>query len=150
MNASVTKLPTQLGAIHFVGIGGIGMSGIAEVLLNHGYEVQGSDLKASKITDRLTELGARIFIGPLHAESAVAVAVEKDDDRASRRGTGGAQEAGPSGCPEQRGSDRRDSHRHQRSSAESSRPRQLQHSQNGDAFGRSGYLQQQPRLIRLL
>ena len=45
MNAAATKLPTQLGAIHFVGIGGIGMSGIAEVLLNHGYSVQGSDLK---------------------------------------------------------------------------------------------------------
>jgi len=61
--AAVTKLPTQLGAIHFVGIGGIGMSGIAEVLLNHGYNVQGSDLKASKITERLAGLGARIFIG---------------------------------------------------------------------------------------
>ncbi|MBY6200829.1 UDP-N-acetylmuramate--L-alanine ligase [Maritalea mobilis] len=61
--AAVTKLPTQLGAIHFVGIGGIGMSGIAEVLLNHGYHVQGSDLKPSKITERLERLGARIFIG---------------------------------------------------------------------------------------
>jgi UDP-N-acetylmuramate--alanine ligase len=63
MNAAATKLPTQLGPIHFVGIGGIGMSGIAEVLLNHGYEVQGSDLKPSKITARLEELGARVFIG---------------------------------------------------------------------------------------
>ncbi|WP_127560412.1 UDP-N-acetylmuramate--L-alanine ligase [Nioella ostreopsis] len=63
MNAAATKLPTQLGAIHFVGIGGIGMSGIAEVLLNHGYAVQGSDLKPSKITERLESLGARIFIG---------------------------------------------------------------------------------------
>ncbi|MCR8725229.1 UDP-N-acetylmuramate--L-alanine ligase [Frigidibacter sp. ROC022] len=62
MNAA-TKLPTQLGPIHFVGIGGIGMSGIAEVLLNHGYSVQGSDLKPSKITERLEGLGARIFIG---------------------------------------------------------------------------------------
>ena len=62
MNAA-TKLPTQLGPIHFVGIGGIGMSGIAEVLLNHGYEVQGSDLKPSKITERLNGLGAKIFIG---------------------------------------------------------------------------------------
>ncbi|SLN32941.1 UDP-N-acetylmuramate--L-alanine ligase [Falsiruegeria litorea R37] len=58
-----TKLPTDVGPIHFVGIGGIGMSGIAEVLLNLGYSVQGSDLKASKITDRLAELGARIFVG---------------------------------------------------------------------------------------
>ena len=62
MNAA-TKLPTQLGAIHFVGIGGIGMSGIAEVLINHGYTVQGSDLKPSKITERLERLGARVFIG---------------------------------------------------------------------------------------
>ena len=62
MNA-VTKLPGDVGPIHFVGIGGIGMSGIAEVLLNHGYVVQGSDLKASKITDRLAELGAHIFVG---------------------------------------------------------------------------------------
>jgi UDP-N-acetylmuramate--alanine ligase len=63
MNISATKLPTEMGPIHFVGIGGIGMSGIAEVLLNHGYRVQGSDLKASKITDRLAKLGAEIFVG---------------------------------------------------------------------------------------
>ena len=63
MNAAATKLPTDVGPIHFVGIGGIGMSGIAEVLLNHGYTVQGSDLKASKITDRLKDLGATIFVG---------------------------------------------------------------------------------------
>ena len=58
-----TKLPGDIGSIHFVGIGGIGMSGIAEVLLNQGYVVQGSDLKASKITDRLNKLGATIFVG---------------------------------------------------------------------------------------
>ncbi len=63
MNAAATKLPTDVGPIHFVGIGGIGMSGIAEVLLNHGYTVQGSDLKTSKITDRLKGLGATIFEG---------------------------------------------------------------------------------------
>ena len=67
MNAA-TKLPTDIGPIHFVGIGGIGMSGIAEVLLNHGYDVQGSDLKASPITERLAGLGARIFVGQ-HAEN---------------------------------------------------------------------------------
>ncbi len=75
MNAA-TKLPTDVGPIHFVGIGGIGMSGIAEVLLNLGYQVQGSDLKASKITDRLAGLGATIFVGQkaenlLHAEVVV-------------------------------------------------------------------------------
>ncbi|NRP11720.1 UDP-N-acetylmuramate--L-alanine ligase [Aliiroseovarius sp. xm-m-379] len=63
MNAAATKLPTEMGAIHFVGIGGIGMSGIAEVLLNHGYRVQGSDLKSTKITKRLEDLGAEVFIG---------------------------------------------------------------------------------------
>ncbi len=62
MNAA-TKLPTDIGPIHFTGIGGIGMSGIAEVLLTHGYRVQGSDLKPSPITERLQGLGAEIFIG---------------------------------------------------------------------------------------
>lgn len=62
MNAA-TKLPLDVGPIHFVGIGGIGMSGIAEVLLNQGYVVQGSDLKSSKITDRLAKLGAQVFVG---------------------------------------------------------------------------------------
>jgi UDP-N-acetylmuramate--alanine ligase len=49
--------------IHFVGIGGIGMSGIAELLLNLGYKVSGSDVKRSDITDRLKELGGAIFKG---------------------------------------------------------------------------------------
>ncbi|NUB43774.1 UDP-N-acetylmuramate--L-alanine ligase [Fertoebacter nigrum] len=62
MNAA-TKLPGELGPIHFVGIGGIGMSGIAEVLMTLGYRVQGSDAKASKITDRLVTLGATFFEG---------------------------------------------------------------------------------------
>lgn len=61
--SAATKLPLDVGPIHFVGIGGIGMSGIAEVLLNHGYTVQGSDLKASKITERLKSLGAVIYEG---------------------------------------------------------------------------------------
>ncbi len=62
MNAA-TKLPGELGPIHFIGIGGIGMSGIAEVLMTLGYQVQGSDAKRSKITDRLETLGAAIFEG---------------------------------------------------------------------------------------
>jgi UDP-N-acetylmuramate--alanine ligase len=49
--------------VHFVGIGGIGMSGIAEVLLTLGYQVSGSDLKRSAITDRLARLGATIHVG---------------------------------------------------------------------------------------
>lgn len=55
-----TKLPAELGPIHFIGIGGIGMSGIAEVLVNQGFKVQGSDLAPSEITDRLAAAGARI------------------------------------------------------------------------------------------
>ena len=76
MNA-VTKLPTDVGPIHFVGIGGIGMSGLAEVLLNLGYDVQGSDLKTSKITDRLATLGARVFVGQKSAnlEGAAVVVI---------------------------------------------------------------------------
>jgi UDP-N-acetylmuramate--alanine ligase len=58
---SLTKLPINIGAIHFVGIGGIGMSGIAEVLLNLNYKVQGSDIKKSPITERLEKLGLTIF-----------------------------------------------------------------------------------------
>ncbi len=49
--------------IHFVGIGGIGMSGIAEVLINLGFEVSGSDLRESDTTERLTGLGATVFVG---------------------------------------------------------------------------------------
>jgi len=50
-------------AIHFVGIGGVGMSGIAEVLLSLGYRVSGSDLKEGEVTRRLAALGGRICIG---------------------------------------------------------------------------------------
>jgi len=53
----------KIRKIHFVGIGGIGMSGIAEVLLNLGFEVSGSDLKATPVVERLSELGARVFEG---------------------------------------------------------------------------------------
>jgi UDP-N-acetylmuramate--alanine ligase len=57
------KLPSGLGAIHFVGIGGIGMSGIAEVLANLGYTVQGSDAAESANVKRLREHGITVFIG---------------------------------------------------------------------------------------
>ncbi|MCY4542710.1 MAG: UDP-N-acetylmuramate--L-alanine ligase [Rhodobacteraceae bacterium] len=58
-----TKLPEKLGPIHFIGIGGIGMSGIAEVLMNQGYEVQGSDISETSVTRRLQSLGARLWRG---------------------------------------------------------------------------------------
>ena len=57
------SLPGSIGPLHFVGIGGIGMSGIAEVLHNLGYRVQGSDLAESANTKRLAELGIRVAIG---------------------------------------------------------------------------------------
>ena len=53
----------RINRIHFVGIGGAGMCGIAEVLLNQGYQVSGSDNVESLITKRLSELGAEIQIG---------------------------------------------------------------------------------------
>lgn len=61
--------------VHFVGIGGIGMSGIAEVLLTLGYQVSGSDLKSSAITDRLAKLGATIHVGHRAENVAGAKAV---------------------------------------------------------------------------
>src|SRR6185295_18840219 len=63
--------------LHFVGVGGSGMSGIAEVLVNLGYVVSGSDLAASTVTRRLKKLGARIYRGHLaeYARGADAVVV---------------------------------------------------------------------------
>src|SRR6516225_5451380 len=57
------RLPREIGPIHFVGIGGIGMSGIAEVLVNLGYTVQGSDASDNYNVARLREKGAKISIG---------------------------------------------------------------------------------------
>ena len=59
----VDHMFAKIQHIHFVGIGGIGMSGIAEVLLNLGYKVSGSDLKSSAATQRLASLGATTFEG---------------------------------------------------------------------------------------
>ena len=60
----------KIQRVHFVGIGGIGMSGIAEVLLNLGYQISGSDLKTSLVTERLAALGALIVEG--HAAANIA------------------------------------------------------------------------------
>ncbi|ROT96218.1 UDP-N-acetylmuramate--L-alanine ligase [Marinobacter sp. R17] len=62
----------RIRRIHFVGIGGAGMCGIAEVLHNQGYEVSGSDLKAGAVTERLKSLGVQIFIGHREENSADA------------------------------------------------------------------------------
>ena len=66
------SLPQGLGLIHFVGIGGIGMSGIAEVLHNLGYQVQGSDVAEGGNTRRLVELGVKVLIG--HQETNLGAA----------------------------------------------------------------------------
>ena len=75
MAPNLRPTPFAIGPVHFVGIGGIGMSGIAEIMLRIGYTVQGSDAKASANTERLAALGARIFIGhdAAHIEGASAV-----------------------------------------------------------------------------
>ncbi|MBI1188089.1 MAG: UDP-N-acetylmuramate--L-alanine ligase [Alphaproteobacteria bacterium] len=60
---TVRPVPFDVGPVHFVGIGGIGMSGIAEVMRNWGYDVQGSDAKEGANTERLKSLGVRVFVG---------------------------------------------------------------------------------------
>ena len=57
------RSPEEVGAIHFVGIGGIGMSGIAEVLNNLGYSVQGSDIGENANVLRLRDMGIKVFVG---------------------------------------------------------------------------------------
>ncbi len=73
----------RVNQIHFIGIGGAGMSGIAEVLLNEGYKISGSDIAESAVTQRLAKAGAKVFIG--HAAeniqgASVVVASSAIDD----------------------------------------------------------------------
>lgn len=74
----------RINCVHFVGIGGSGMSGIAEVLLNLGYQVQGSDLKHNAVTQRLAQLGARVLLGHdaqhIHGVDAVVVSTAINQD----------------------------------------------------------------------
>jgi UDP-N-acetylmuramate--alanine ligase len=74
---AIRPVPFDTGPVHFVGIGGIGMSGIASVMLNLGYRVTGSDAKDSANTERLKAQGAKIFIGhdPAHAIGAGVVVI---------------------------------------------------------------------------
>ena len=78
------KKMRRLKRVHFVGIGGSGMSGIAEVMLGLGYQIQGSDLSKSEQVTRLESLGAKIFIGHhkknVHSTDAVIVSSAIDDD----------------------------------------------------------------------
>jgi len=79
------KMPLDIGLIHFIGIGGIGMSGIAEMLHNLGYEVQGSDQGDSANVARLRERGIRVFVGHDHAHLdgvdvvVISTAIKKDN-----------------------------------------------------------------------
>ncbi len=67
-----SSLMRRIRGVHLVGIGGSGMSGIAEVLINLGFAVTGSDMRASKVTQHLQQLGARVFIG--HAAENIQAA----------------------------------------------------------------------------
>jgi len=73
----MSNLMRRIRNIHFVGIGGAGMGGIAEVLINLGYQVRGSDLKANAVTQRLQGLGARVVFGhePAHVADADVVVI---------------------------------------------------------------------------
>jgi len=79
------KLPSEIGPIHFVGIGGIGMSGIAEVLMNLGYTVQGSDAADNANARRLRDKGAKVYVGheASHVDGAevmvVSSAIKRDN-----------------------------------------------------------------------
>jgi UDP-N-acetylmuramate--alanine ligase len=75
----------RISTVHFVGIGGSGMGGIAEVLLNQGYAVQGSDIRPNAVTRRLADLGARIFTGhdAAHIRGSDVVVVSTAIDRAN-------------------------------------------------------------------
>jgi UDP-N-acetylmuramate--alanine ligase len=63
MSPTKTRVPLDVGTIHFIGIGGIGMSGIAEIMHNLGYKVQGSDAAESANVKRLRSLGITIHVG---------------------------------------------------------------------------------------
>src|ERR1700759_3862010 len=96
-------VPFDIGPVHFIGIGGIGMSGIAESMLRIGYTVKGSDAKASANTERLEKLGAKVFIGhdAAHVEGASAVvystAVKADNPEMVAGREGGLRLVRPAG-----------------------------------------------------
>ena len=95
------RLPRQLGAIHFIGIGGIGMSGIAEVLANLGYKVQGSDAADGANLERLRDKGVTCFVGHDAANlGAAEVVVASTGDPARQSGAcRGSRKAHPCGSP---------------------------------------------------
>ena len=95
------RLPREIGPIHFVGIGGIGMSGIAEVLCNLGYTVQGSDASDSANVARLRDKGIKVFDRPQGRECRRRRRGRGlDRDQARQSGTdGGARAAHSGGAP---------------------------------------------------
>lgn len=64
--------------VHFIGIGGISMSGLAEILLEEGFTISGSDAKQSALTDSLAKKGAAIYIGKGHSEVWIAIKKAKE------------------------------------------------------------------------
>ena len=91
------KLPRDIGPIHFVGIGGIGMSGIAEVLINLGYTVQGSDASDSANVKRLRDKGAKISVGHSAADARRRRG-GRGVDRDQARQSGAHRRRAPSAC----------------------------------------------------
>ena len=77
--AVTTRVPLDIGAIHFIGIGGIGMSGIAEIMHNLGYKVQGSDSTESANVRRLRGMGITVHVGhnPANLADMVEALVRK-------------------------------------------------------------------------
>ncbi len=75
MNSGIRSIPLNIGTLHFVGIGGIGMSGIAEILHNLGYSVQGSDIADSANVKRLRDMGIHVAIGHVAENVADATVV---------------------------------------------------------------------------
>jgi len=92
----------KIQRIHFVGIGGIGMSGIAEVLLNLGYKISGSDLKIRRSRKRLAALGATTFDGHVAANivgadvvvTSSAIPIDNPEVAEARRGACSGDSAG--------------------------------------------------------
>ena len=98
--AAMRALPLSIGTIHFVGIGGIGMSGIAEVLHNLGYSVQGSDIAESANVKRLREAGIPVAVGHDAANlgGAQVVVVSVRGEARQPRGRRRARQADPGGA----------------------------------------------------
>ena len=103
------KLPRDIGPVHFVGIGGIGMSGIAEVMVNLGYVVQGSDQADSANVKRLREKGVKIAIGHAAEQSRRCRGFGRFVGRQARQsGTGRGARATAAGGAARRNAGRND------------------------------------------